>query len=72
MVQPASKRLVTEASVGAAVATQITTPGSAAATALNATFVRFEDEAGNPLASRSVVIIVSATTGEIIDIVSEV
>ena len=38
MVQPASKRLVTEASVGAAVATQITTPGSAAATALNATY----------------------------------
>ena len=40
-------------------------------TALNATYVRFEDEAGNPLPSRSVVIKVSATTGEIIDIVSE-
>jgi hypothetical protein len=40
-------------------------------TALNATFVRFEDEAGNPLPSRNVVIKVSATTGEIIDIVSE-
>lgn len=39
--------------------------------ALNATFVRFEDEAGNPLPSRNVVIKVSATTGEIIDIVSE-
>ena len=38
---------------------------------LNATYVRFEDEAGNPLPSRSVVIKVSATTGEIIDIVSE-
>lgn len=40
-------------------------------TALNATFVRFEDEAGNPLPNRNVVIKVSATTGEIIDIVSE-
>jgi len=38
---------------------------------LNATYVRFEDEAGNPLPSRSVVIKVSATTGEIIAIVSE-
>jgi hypothetical protein len=38
---------------------------------LSATFVRFEDEAGNPLPSRNVVIKVSASTGEIIDIVSE-
>lgn len=37
----------------------------------NATYVRFEDESGNPLLSRNVVIKVSATTGEIIDIVSE-
>jgi len=40
--------------------------------AANATYVRFEDEAGNPLVARTVVIKVSATTGEIIDIVSEV
>jgi hypothetical protein len=37
----------------------------------NDTFVRFEDEAGNPLPSRNVVIKVNATTGEIVDIVSE-
>jgi len=90
MVQPTNKRLVTEASVGGhvltnltvdgptktalgeAIGTQITTPGTATATALSATYVRFVDEAGNPLASRHVVIKVSATTGEIIDIVSEV
>jgi hypothetical protein len=46
-------------------------PSRLSPTELNATFVRFEDEAGNPLPSRSVVIKVSATTGEIIDIVSE-
>jgi hypothetical protein len=39
--------------------------------ALSATYVRFEDENGNPLPTRNVVIKVSATTGEIIDIVSE-
>lgn len=39
--------------------------------ALNATYVRFEDEAGNPLPTRNVLIKVSSTTGEIIDIVSE-
>lgn len=37
MVQPANKRLVTEATVGAHVANQITTPGTPTATALNAT-----------------------------------
>jgi len=50
---------------------KIKNPTSSVATALNATFVRFEDEAGNPIAARNVVIKVSATTGEIIDIVSE-
>jgi hypothetical protein len=49
----------------------ITTPGSQTATALSATYVRFEDEAGNPLPTRNVVIKVSSTTGEILDIVSE-
>jgi hypothetical protein len=38
MVQPANKRLVTEATVAAHVATQITTPGTPTATALNATY----------------------------------
>lgn len=37
MVQPANKRLVTEATLPAHVATQITTPGTDTATALNAT-----------------------------------
>jgi hypothetical protein len=46
-------------------------PDRLSAAAQNATFVRFEDEAGNPLPTRNVVIKVSATTGEIIDIVSE-
>ena len=42
------------------------------ANAAAATYVRFVDELGNPLAGRHVVVKVSATTGEIIDIVSEV
>ena len=54
----------------ASVAQQVTS-GTATKAALNATYVRFEDEAGNPLPSRNVVIKVSASTGEIIDIVSE-
>ena len=55
-----------------AVKDAINNTGSATRGALNATFVRFTDEAGNPLPARKVVIKVSATTGEIIDIVSEV
>jgi hypothetical protein len=39
--------------------------------AQNATYVRFEDEAGNPLPTRNVVIKVDSTSGEILDIVSE-
>lgn len=39
--------------------------------ALNATYVRFEDENGNPLPTRNVVIKVDSTSGEILDIVSE-
>jgi hypothetical protein len=39
--------------------------------ALAATYVRFEDENGNPLEARNVVIKVDSTSGEIIDIVSE-
>lgn len=35
------------------------------------TYVRFVDTNGQPLASRNVVIKVDATTGEIVDIVSE-
>jgi hypothetical protein len=38
---------------------------------LNATFVRFEDLAGNPIAVRQVVIKVNTTTWEIDDIVAE-
>lgn len=53
-----------------AIADAITEPGPTA-TALNATFVRFEDEAGNPLPSRNVVIKVDSVTGDILDIVSE-
>ena len=71
-MQPANRRIITEASVAGHVANEVTTPGTPTATALNATYVRFEDEAGNPLPTRNVVIKVSATTGEIIDIVSEV
>jgi hypothetical protein len=36
------------------------------------TYVRFEDENGNPLPTRNVVIKVDSVTGEILDIVSEV
>jgi len=39
MVQPASKRLVTEATVASHVATEVTTPGSATAAALTATIL---------------------------------
>jgi hypothetical protein len=35
------------------------------------TFVRFEDENGNPLAASHVVIKVDSATGEILDIVTE-
>lgn len=35
------------------------------------TYVRFVDTNGNPLTARNVVIKVDATTGEIVDIVSE-
>ena len=38
MVQPASKRLVTEAAVAAHVADEVTTPGTPTATALSATY----------------------------------
>jgi hypothetical protein len=34
-------------------------------------FVRFEDQNGNPLPTRNVVIKVDSTTGDILDIVSE-
>jgi hypothetical protein len=47
-------------------------PDRLSAAAQNATFVRFEDENGNPLTSRNVVIKVDSTTGDILDIVSEV
>jgi hypothetical protein len=40
-------------------------------TALSETYVRFEDENGNPLPTRNVVIKVDSTTGDILDIVSE-
>ena len=70
MVQPTTKRLVTEASVSGHVLTQVTVEGPTK-TALAAAYVRFEDTDGNPLASRNVVIKVDATTGEIVDIVSE-
>jgi hypothetical protein len=39
---------------------------------LSATYVRFVDENGNPLENRNVVIKVDSTSGEILDIVSEV
>jgi hypothetical protein len=38
---------------------------------LKGAFVRFEDQNGNPLPTRNVVIKVDSTTGDIIDIVSE-
>ena len=46
-------------------------PARLADEALNATFVRFEDEAGNPISVRQVVIKVNTTTWEIADIVTE-
>jgi len=51
---------------------ELADPASNARVSLSATYVRFVDENGNPLASRHVVIKVDSTTGEIIDIVSEV
>ncbi|WP_324644139.1 hypothetical protein [Pseudarthrobacter sp. LT1] len=39
--------------------------------AASATYVRFEDQNGNPLPARNVVIKVDSTTGDILDIVSE-
>lgn len=45
---------------------------SATRGALNAAYVRFEDEDGNPLPTRNVVIQVDSVSGEILDIVSEV
>jgi len=57
--------------IDALTAAKIATPGTATQVALSATYVRFEDEAGNPLPTRNVVIKVDSVTGEIIDIVSE-
>jgi hypothetical protein len=54
-----------------AIAAAVNNGASATKAALNATFVRFEDEAGNPLPSRNVVIKVDSVTGDILDIVSE-
>lgn len=72
MTQPASKRLVTEATVGEAVASQVTDPTSAAAAALNATYVTFVDSVtGLPLVDKHVIIKVDQTTDEIADIVVE-
>jgi hypothetical protein len=39
--------------------------------ALSEVYVRFEDQDGNPLPNRNVVIKVDSTTGDILDIVSE-
>lgn len=47
-------------------------PARLGETSLNAAYVRFEDEDGNPLPTRSVVIKVDSSSGEILDIVSEV
>jgi hypothetical protein len=47
-------------------------PNRLSDTSLNATYVRFEDENGNPLPTRNVVIKVDSVTGDILDIVSEV
>lgn len=71
MTQPANRRIVTEAAVDGHLASKINDTGSAARAALNATYVRFEDEAGNPLPTRNVVIKVDSVTGDILDIVSE-
>jgi hypothetical protein len=60
------------ASDGAGLVPENKLPSRLSAGELSATYVRFTDEAGNPLPARKVVIKVSATTGEIIDIVSEV
>jgi hypothetical protein len=56
----------------AAIAAAVNNSASATKAALNATYARFVDENGNPLASRHVVIKVDSTSGEILDIVSEV
>ena len=50
---------------------RIKNPSSEVAKALSATYARFVDESGNPLSGRHVVIKVSSTTGEILDIVAE-
>ncbi|MBW4094575.1 MAG: hypothetical protein HIU81_03870 [Acidobacteria bacterium] len=54
------------------IAKEMGTSGTASNTYLGTNYVRFEDEAGNQILDRKVLIKVSATTGEIIDIVSEV
>jgi hypothetical protein len=55
----------------AAAAAQAGNPATPLGAALSATYARFVDENGNPLTSRHVVIKVSSTTGEILDIVAE-
>lgn len=49
----------------------IANPGSETAAALNATFVRFVDLAGNPITARHVTIKVDTSTWEIADIIAE-
>jgi hypothetical protein len=67
MTQPPDKRLLTEATA----ATQATNPATPLGAALNATFVRFVDLAGNPITARHVTIKVDTSTWEIADIVAE-
>jgi hypothetical protein len=54
-----------------AIANAVNNDASATKAALNATFVRFVDLAGNPISARHVTIKVDTSTWEIADIVAE-
>jgi hypothetical protein len=62
---------LTPGALDAAVTAKINDGASAVAGALNATFVRFVDLAGNPISARHVTIKVDTSTWEIADIVAE-
>jgi len=63
---------LTPGALDAAVAGKVTTPGSAVATALTATYVTFVDSVtGLPLVGKHVIVKVDQTLDEIADIVVE-
>lgn len=59
-MQPANKRLVTEAAVPAHIENEVTTPGTPTQAALSATYVTFRNFDGSPVTGKHVEITLTA------------